>query len=218
MTRWGRKSGPKPSFTHEDAVDVALAIGIRDFTLAEVARRLGVGTPALYRILTSREDLLRSCLIHVAQHADFTIVGSSWQDILRHQAEQLWKLLEAYPGLAETLLTVTWAYHFFVPGLKSWETALIDRGLPAEEAAFMLDFVGDTVVCTHIAIEAHRAQAAGPDGKVATGLEVSRERLIKEGLADDTPELLKPRPAWVDRGLLDRKIDFIIEGLASKLG
>ena len=109
----------------------------------------------------------------------------------------MWKLLEAYPGLAETLLTVTWAYHFFVPGLKSWETALIDRGLPAEEAAFMLDFVGDTVVCTHIAIEAHRAQAAGPDGKVATGLEVSRERLIKEGLADDTPELLKPRPAWV---------------------
>ncbi|MDO5092849.1 MAG: TetR family transcriptional regulator [Propionibacteriaceae bacterium] len=218
MTGWGRKSGPKPSFTHADAVEVALAVGIRDFTLAEVARRLGVGTPALYRIVTSREDLLRSCLIHVAQHADFSIVGSNWQDLLRYQAERLWELLETYRGLAETLLTVTWAYQFFLPGLKAWENALIARGLPPEEAAFMLDFVGDTVICTHVAIEAHRAQTAGPDGEVATGLEISQTRLVEEGLTDEAPELLRPRPAWADRGLLDRKIDFIIEGLASKLG
>ena len=217
MTSWGRRSGPKPGFNREDVVEAALAIGIRDFTLAEVSKRLGVGTPALYRIISSREDLLRSCLIHVAQDADFTLPEGGWQDLLRHQANWLWEMLEAYPGLAETLLTVTWAYHFFIPGMRTWEDALIERGLPQEEAVFALDFIGDTVACTHMATEAHRAKATGPDGKVATGLEVSQKRIVEEGLAEATPELLRPQQSWTDRGLLDLKIEFIVEGLARRL-
>lgn len=81
----GRRTGPKPGFTYEDVVTVALEIGIRDFTLAEVAKRLGVGTPALYRAIDSRDDLLRGCLRRLARENDLSVPDGDWRELMRHQ-------------------------------------------------------------------------------------------------------------------------------------
>ena len=55
--RLGRKTGPKPKFTSEDAVMAALRLGIDRFTIAGVATQLGVATSAVYRLFDSRDAL-----------------------------------------------------------------------------------------------------------------------------------------------------------------
>jgi len=56
--RLGRKTGPKPKFTSEDAVMAALHLGIDRFPIAGVATQLGVATSAVYRLFDSRDALV----------------------------------------------------------------------------------------------------------------------------------------------------------------
>ena len=58
--RLGRKTGPKPKFTSEDAVMAALHLGIDRFTIAGVATQLGVATSAVYRLFDSRDALVHA--------------------------------------------------------------------------------------------------------------------------------------------------------------
>ena len=81
-----------------------------------------------------------------------------------------------------------------------------------------MDFIGDTVLCTHLVIEANRAILPGEDGTVATGLEVAVENFNREKFAEDFPEQLVPNEGWTGRGFLDRKIEFVIEGMARRVG
>lgn len=218
MRSRGRRTGPKPGFTHDDVVTAALEIGIRDFTLAGVAKLLGVGTPALYRTIASRDDLLRDCLKRLARENNFTVPEGGWRELLRHQAEWLWDLADKHPGLAETFLVVTWAHHYFARGMKTCIEALVERGFSPDDATFVVDFIGDTVLCTRLVIEANRAILPGKDGAVATGLEAAVENFNREKLAKDFPERLVPNEGWTGRGFLDRKIEFIIDGMARRVG
>ena len=218
MRSHGRRTGPKPGFTHDDVVTAALEIGIRDFTLAGVAKRLGVGTPALYRTIESRDDLLRGCLKRLVRENESPIPDVGWRDLLRHQADRMWELLDRYPGLAETLLVVTWAHHYFATGVKAGTDALIERGFSPDDAALAVDFIGDTVLCTHMVIEAYREAVPIRDGGAATGLEAAAENFAREDVAKQLPEQLAPNDDWADRGFLDRKIEFIIEGMARRVG
>ncbi len=213
----GRRTGPKPGFTYEDVVTVALEIGIRDFTLAEVAKRLGVGTPALYRAIDSRDDLLRGCLRRLARENDPSVPDGDWRELMRHQADRMWDLMDRYPGLAETFLVVTWAHHYFAEGMKAGVDALVERGFSPDDAALAVDFIGDTVLCTHMVIESYRATVPGPEGDAVTGLEVAVDNFNREGIAEELPEQLAPNDDWAGRGFLDRKIEFIIEGMARRV-
>lgn len=222
----GRRTGPKPGFSYEDVVTAALEIGIRDFTLAEVAKRLGVGAPALYRTIESRDDLLRGCLKRLAQENDFIVPDGSWADVLHYQGYWLWDLTERHPGLAETFLTVTWAHHYFAHYVRRCADALVERGLSPDDATFAQDFIADTVFCTHLVIEAYRfrepedgeGRNPGENGRGRTGLEAAVENFAREEVAQQMPEQLVPNDEWVSRGFLDRKIAFIIEGMARQVG
>ncbi len=218
MKSRGRRTGPKPGFAYEDVVTAALEIGIRDFTLTGVAKRLGVGTPALYRTIESRDDLLRGCLKRLVREYESPIPDVGWRDLLRHQADRMWELLDRYPGLAETLLVVTWAHHYFATGVKAGTDALVERGFSPDDAALAVDFIGDTVLCTHMVIEAYREAVPIRDGGAATGLEAAAENFAREDVAKQLPEQLAPNDDWADRGFLDRKIEFIIEGMARRVG
>lgn len=154
MRRAFRPSGPKPGFTRDDAVDAALRIGVGTFTLARVARDLGVGTPALYRTISSRDDLLRACLDRLAAQIDLGDLTGAWPQVLRTCADRLWALLEDNPGLAQTLLTVPWAHQSFTPAVRVALRSLESGGLDRAAALLALDFVGDTVLGSHTMAEA----------------------------------------------------------------
>ena len=88
------------------------------------------------------------------RYLEILVEKGGWRELLRHQAEWLWGLVDRHPGLAETFLVVTWAHHYFVRGMKTCIDALVERGFSPDDAVFAVDFIGDTVLCTHLVIEA----------------------------------------------------------------
>ncbi|WP_136193679.1 TetR/AcrR family transcriptional regulator [Actinomyces procaprae] len=231
MTRLGNPTGPKPGFTRQEVVSAALEIGVDRFTLSAVAQRLGVGTSALYRTISSREDLLRGCLERVAAATDFSDLAGSWQGVARAYAERLWELLEEHPGLAGVLVSTSWAYQFFARPITQTQRALTRGGLSPDDAVLALDFIADTVISAHLQTEVARApvsdtpgipQHAGStlttdrDGPSApSGLDAARRRFAEDGRAAQLPAALAPSTSWLDRGWLDRKLEVIIHGIAS---
>lgn len=203
MTRLGRPTGPKPGFTRAEVVAAALALGVADFTLAGVAARLGVATSALYRTISSREDLLRACLDEIAARIDFTPDPDDWRRNARNQADALWTELEASPGLDRVLLAVPWAAECFADTIGAAHRAFMAAGMNEEDAALAVDVVGDTVISSHVGVTALRADRAG-----GTGPRPGRSAL-------PTPFHLDS--SWLERGWLDRKIDLLVDGLAVRL-
>ena len=205
MTRLGRPTGPKPGFTRAEVVAAALALGVADFTLAGVAARLGVATSALYRTISSREDLLRACLDEIAARIDFAPDPDDWRRNARNQADALWTELEASPGLDRVLLTVPWAAECFADTIGAAHRAFMAAGMSQEDAALAVDVVGDTVISSHVGVTALRADwrgGAGPrPGRGASAL----------------PAPFHLDPAWLERGWLDRKIDLLVDGLGARL-
>ena len=230
----GRPTGPRPGFSRDDVVDAALGIGIADFTLTAVAKRLGVAVSGLYRTISSREDLLAACLERIAAEVDVPAAGRRWPDAVRAHAEAIWGMLERYPGLAGVIMGVPWAHQLFATRVAHACQVLVDGGLEAEEAGVVLDFVGDTVISTHAQIEVMRSPAGRPELPApflghepgqsasdagrggATGLEEA-SRFAKDSKAPALPEALTPNESWLDRGGLDRKIEIIIRGVAAGL-
>ncbi|MFZ2560923.1 MAG: helix-turn-helix domain-containing protein [Corynebacterium variabile] len=96
-----RRVGRPPKYSAEDAVLAALRLGIADFTMSDVARALGVTTPALYRRFPGRADLTDACFRHILADAPVAPADPSlsWREILEHTAEQYWRLFSLYPGL-----------------------------------------------------------------------------------------------------------------------
>ena len=214
--RLGRPTGPRPGFSRDDVVDAALELGIADFTLTAVAKRMGVAASGLYRTISSREDLLAACLERIAAEADIPSAGESWPDAVRAHVEAVWGMLERHPGLAGVIMGVPWAHQLFAgPVVKACQ-CLVDGGLGAEEAGVVLDFVGDTVISTHAQIEVMRSPVARAERGASTGLEEA-SRFATTSRAPALPEALTPNESWLDRGGLDRKIEIIIRGVAAGL-
>lgn len=96
-----RSVGRPPKFTAADAVRAAVRLGIADFTMSEVARELGVSSPALYRFFPGRANLQDACFRHIMAETPVpaTDPTSSWREILSETAECSWYLLTRYPGL-----------------------------------------------------------------------------------------------------------------------
>ena len=148
--RLGRKTGPKPKFTSEDAVMAALRLGIDRFTIAGVATQLGVATSAVYRLFDNRDALVHACLA----------------------AEEVWACCEKYPGLDITIFQFPSAFTHIEDYLRNIVGQLVKTGLGQEQAAFAFDFIGDTTIACHIGVAALRQ--VGDDGR--TGIEVVRDR------------------------------------------
>ena len=214
--RLGRPTGPKPGFSRDDVVDAALELGIADFTLTAVAKRMGVAVSGLYRTISSREDLLAACLERIAAEADIPPAGESWPDAVRAHVEAIWGMLERHPGLAGVIMGVPWAHQLFAAPVARACQILVDGGLRTEEAGVVLDFVGDTVISTHAQIEVMRSPVARAGRGDSTGLEEA-SRFAATSRAPALPEALTPNESWLDRGGLDRKIEIIIRGVAAGL-
>lgn len=198
----GRKTGPKPSFTRADVLDTALELGIADFTLSAIARRLGVVTPALYRVFPSRDAVLDACLARVAATIQTPEPGTAWQDALRLWASECWRMCEEVPGLARTLYAYPTAFAHIEDPLRGYVRVVEEHGRSRMQAAFALDFIGDTVMACRLGIESMRAtDAAG-----TSGLERAQDRISVD-------HLFQPDDSWSERGFVDVKVDFIIEGL-----
>ncbi|AEK37581.1 TetR/AcrR family transcriptional regulator [Corynebacterium variabile] len=201
----GKKTGPKPSFNREDVVDAALAIGVDTFTLAQVAKRIGVVTSAVYRRFDSRDDLLDACLARAASSIAVPAPGASWQEVCRLWADECWQVCENFPGLARAVYSYAPAFTHVGQVAGAYAAALESHGYTRGQAGFALDFLGDTVFACRLGVESMRAT----DGSGESGLSRAKARVGKEVL--DHP--FQPDETWADRGATDVKVEFIIDGL-----
>lgn len=201
----GRKTGPKPSFTRDDVVDAALAVGIDTFTLAQVAQRIGVVTSAVYRRFDSRNDLLDACLARAASTIVVPDPGMGWQDVCRLWAGECWRVCEDFPGLARVIYSYAPAFANVGGVALSYVAALAEHGVSDRQAGFALDFLGDTVLACRLGIESMRAVDA--DG--VRGLDRAKDAVDRT--VPENP--FRPDDTWADRGFMDVKVDFIIRGL-----
>lgn len=199
----GRKVGRKPSFTAADVVAAAIAEGIDRFTLAAIASRLGVVTPAIYRLFPSRDDLVVACLDAAGATLAVPTRGMPWRDALQLWADECWRLCEEYPGLSRLVYSYPAAPTRIEPVLQAYADHLGAHGKTRRQAMFALDFIGDTVFASHLGVESMRT--VREDGR--TGLATIRDAV------GDADVLLQPEDAWTGRTVLDAKIEFILRGL-----
>lgn len=199
----GRKVGRKPSFTAAEVVAAAIAEGIDRFTLAAVARRLGVVTPAIYRLFPSRDELVLACLDAAGATLARPTTGMPWRAALRLWADECWRLCEEYPGLSRLVYSYPAAPTRIEPILRAYADHLGTHGKTPRQAMFALDFIGDTVFASHLGVESMRTVHS--DGR--TGLATVRDAV------GDADVLLQPDESWTGRTVLDAKIEFILNGL-----
>ena len=211
----GRKTGPRPTFSVEDAVDAAMALGMDRFTLNAVARELGVSTPSLYRVIESRDHLAHLCLARAASRIAFLAApidaNQPWQDILRAYTRSFWQALEEHPGLAQSILGNPGAHAHVQPYLRELIGALTASDFPGgrEEIMFVIDFLGDLTLVTHIGVVPMRA--AGTSGEA--GLQTARRMIAESAARSREPSVLEVEDSWAESGWLDRKVEFLIAAL-----
>jgi len=96
-----RHPGRRPRFTEDDVTATALRLGIGSFSIAAIARELGVTTAAVYRRFPSHQQLLDVCIDEILSEVNPVPGGLSWQDTLRHAADEWWNLCLRHPDLPE---------------------------------------------------------------------------------------------------------------------
>lgn len=203
MTRQGRPTGPKPGFTRTEVVAAALDLGVLDFTLAGVAGRLGVATSALYRTIASRDDLVAACLEELAARVRFTPDPLDWRRNALNQAESLWALLEAHPGLDRLLIGTATTASAFAATITAALEAFIAAGFTPRDAALAVDTIADLVIVTHVEVVSLRRQWSPRDDPPPD--------------LQALPPLFRPEPSWLERGWLDHKLGLVLDGLQVRL-
>lgn len=189
-------------FTASDVVNAAIAEGVDTFTLSAVAERLGVATPAVYRLYRSRDDIVVAALDLIASSFRLPDEGASWREVLRLWADETWRICETYKGINRVVYSNPTAFTHIEDVIGAYADALGTSGKTPGQALFALDFIGDTVMASHLGVETMRAV----DATNTTGLERARA-----GTSDDA--VMKPDEEWTDGAFMNAKVEFLIAAL-----
>lgn len=135
-----RVTGPgrKPKFREDDVIREAYAQGLDRFTLAGIARHLGVVPSALYRLFPSRDVVVEKCLHRVADDFRLPSPGMSWQEILRSWGAELWRVISSYDGLAALMMQDEYSRHLMDGPGKEYSGALLATGKARGQVVFAL--------------------------------------------------------------------------------
>src|SRR6201993_3358544 len=93
--------GRPPRVGAADIVAAAIDIGLSRVTLAEVAKRLGVTVPALYRHVRNRDEIVKLAAIELTVRRNQPAGGAAahWSDVVRGCAHGMVALFTAEPQL-----------------------------------------------------------------------------------------------------------------------
>lgn len=90
--------------TRERVLDTAIGIGLDRFTVAAVARSLGVTDMAVYRYVRSRDDLYARAAARAFGLDPARVEGPDWRAALVALAEHGWRVARRHPGIEEYVL------------------------------------------------------------------------------------------------------------------
>jgi AcrR family transcriptional regulator len=87
----------------EDVLDAVDAVGIERVTVADVAARLGVAHPALYRYFADRDEMVAAALHRRWEQLTWPRCDTGWPAYLEALAAQVWQQTASDPAIAQQI-------------------------------------------------------------------------------------------------------------------
>lgn len=135
--------GRPPRVNAQAIVQAAIEIGLDGVTLKQVADRLGVAVPTLYRHVRSRDELVRMAAFQITlSRALPDDAGAHWSELAQRYAESLFESFLAEPQLIGELLKGRLGPHAEVDVLEQFLAALAPHGFTPEEGAQLFHAIG----------------------------------------------------------------------------
>jgi len=128
-------------------IEAALAVGVRQLTMAAVAERLGVGKAVLYGYVGSRDELVQLATAHAASRHRFpTDEGQPWTLWVLEYARALFEAMTMEGDLFEAWLTARQSPMVEVDAAEMWLQVLTRRGFSGEAALQLRRAVSHLVI------------------------------------------------------------------------
>ncbi|MDY5128835.1 TetR family transcriptional regulator [Actinotignum urinale] len=141
----GKKVGRKQRFNADDVIKAATEVGVHDFTMTEIANKIGVAAPAVYRLYDGRQAVVDAVVKRAAEEMPVTSTELPWKEAVETFISNYRETLTKYPGLAEEILGNPISALYFA---RQWETltkALENSGFSVEgSASFAIQITSDT--------------------------------------------------------------------------
>lgn len=183
-----RPAGRRPQFSVDDVVRVTLAQGLASFSVAAVARDLGVTTAAVYRRFPSHRALQEYCLDRVLAEIPPLDEEIGWQDALTRAAAEWWTLCLRYPELPQVVSGYPGPVARFITGpFSTYGARLTAAGFTVQKTYFTASLLISALN------QVSRLPVEGRPGRNGTGLTRDALRdlaveVIVTGMAADGPD------------------------------
>jgi len=224
-SRWASPAQqPKAALTLQRitaaAIELADADGLAAVSMARVARKCGFTTMALYRHVSSKDELLLLMFNAAIGPAPLIPDGLDWADGLRVWTQQMVERMSASPWAVEinpTGLNTPGQLAVLDTGLKILDGTGLDYG---DRANVLLVISG--LVFSHVRLTADfgRTEAAGTFGRLLSAPEIADRfpavhALVASGAFDDAGEHPSGSQEVLDD--LELGLELIIDGLAARI-
>jgi AcrR family transcriptional regulator len=188
------RPGRPPRVNAQAIIRAAIEIGLEGVTLRQVADRLGVAVPTLYRHVRNRDELVRLAAFQITlARAMPDGSGLHWSELAQRYAESLFESFMSEPQLIGELLKGRLGPHAEVDVLEQFLAALEPHGFTHAEAAQLFHAIGMVTI----------GAAAGSIGRAASdtdGLPWITEirRTLAERDAEELPRVRRVLPRLID--------------------
>lgn len=165
-----RSVGRPSQVSLEQIFTAASAIGLANLTLQAVANALGVTSPALYRVIDSREDLIAKYVADITERFPAPAYhGEGWPNWALRYAHSLLEMYMSVPGLADYSIRRTPTGQNVLDRHETSIKAAKESGFDAISALYMtraiIEFVAGWVA------RSERRNVSGRESKVHPDVE-----------------------------------------------
>lgn len=215
----GRKSpGPgRPARVNAQAIiRAAIDIGLEGVTLKQVADRLDVAVPTLYRHVRNRDELVRLAAFQITLSRGMPDgTGMHWSVLAQRYAESLYESFLAEPQLIGELLKGRLGPHAEVDILEQFLAALVPHGFTAEEGARLFHAIGMVTIGAAAGSIGHAASQA--DGIPWTN---EMRRTLDERDAEELPRVRSVLPGMLQAKTIpwQHALKQLLAGIAAERG
>jgi AcrR family transcriptional regulator len=210
------RRGRPPRVSARSIVGAAIDIGLSHVTLSEVARRLGVTVPALYRHVRSRDELVKLAAIQLTMHRAGPAGGDShWSDVVRSCALGMVELFVAEPQLICEVMNGTLGPDGEMDFVEQFLAALTKHRFTPAEGIRIHHAVAMLAIGAAVSATAMKSGYAGG---------VSHAESIRKALARrprrELPLVRSALPAYleIDPRQWQETLDALVAGIAARRG
>ena len=199
---WGRRGpgrrGPQRGLSVDDIVAAAIAIadgeGLEALSMARVAKELGFTPMALYRYVTSKDELLQLMWNASAKDAEQLVLeGDGWRAQLRNWAIVQREIVDRHPWITQMPMAA--------PPLAPNSLAFVELGLEALDRTGLADADKLRVIGLISSYTLSEARMANDAARAA------RDAAEAAAAAGEAPGAAGPPPGWTYEALLRELVD-----------